>query len=148
MSGDQWSFFDKLARRFLGDGRTNAEALEGIREHMRTLPPAFWTVEMESDAPSRIAAIRATMPPERTDAEALAMLDDALGRFATPRTVAPVPRPSGTRGPRPMVEREAVERTRRELVTNGEPSGERMIAKRLGVSRDAVRYALGKDRKR
>jgi hypothetical protein len=57
--------------------------------------------------------------------------------------------PKGSRsGPRPMVSREEVERTRRELLDDRWPAGERSIAKVLGVSRDAVRYALGKDRRR
>lgn len=54
----------------------------------------------------------------------------------------------GRRGPRPMTTAEEVERVRAELEASpGESPGERSIAKRLGVSRDAVRYALGKDRR-
>lgn len=52
------------------------------------------------------------------------------------------PRP----GPRPLVERADVLAARAELEAAGLPAGERSIAARLGVSRDAVRYALGKDR--
>ena len=40
-----------------------------------------------------------------------------------------------------------VEATREMLAAAGQPSGERSIAKWLGVSRDAVRYAQGKDRR-
>jgi len=54
------------------------------------------------------------------------------------------PRP----GPRPLVSRSEVEAARAELVERGLPAGERKLAERLGVSRDAVRYALGKDRRR
>lgn len=50
-------------------------------------------------------------------------------------------------GPRPMTTAEEVELARQELEDRGMPSGERSIAKLLGVSRDAVRYALGKDRR-
>jgi hypothetical protein len=49
-------------------------------------------------------------------------------------------------GPRPIIDRADVERARSELA--GEWHGERSVAGRLGVSRDAVRYALGKDRRR
>jgi hypothetical protein len=52
------------------------------------------------------------------------------------------------RGPRPMTTRAKVEAKRAELEADGEPAGERSIAKALGVSRDAVRFALGKDRRR
>ena len=54
------------------------------------------------------------------------------------------PRP----GPRPLITRADVEGARRDLQRGGAASGERSIAKILGVSRDTVRYALGKDRRR
>jgi hypothetical protein len=54
----------------------------------------------------------------------------------------------GKPGPRPMTTREQIERTRQELASRDRPAGERSIADELGVSRDAVRYALGKDRRR
>ena len=50
------------------------------------------------------------------------------------------------KGPAPMTTAEQVEATRRQLVDDDLPAGERSIARRLGTSRDAVRYALGKDR--
>lgn len=53
--------------------------------------------------------------------------------------------PAPTSGPRPMVAAEEVEAMRQKLEADDMPSGERSIAKALGVSRDAVRYALGKD---
>lgn len=51
------------------------------------------------------------------------------------------------RGPGPMTTALEVARKRQELEDDGKPSGERSIATALGVSRDAVRYALGKDRR-
>lgn len=50
-------------------------------------------------------------------------------------------------GPPPMTTADEVERIRRRLVEDERPAGERSIAKEIGVSRDAVRYALGKDRR-
>jgi hypothetical protein len=77
--------------------------------------------------------------------------EDYRGTARAPRAEAArkaAARAPGSRGPRPMTTREAVDAMRRQLVDDSEPSGERPIAKRLGVSRDAVRYALGKDRRR
>jgi hypothetical protein len=54
----------------------------------------------------------------------------------------------GRPGPPPITTPQAVEQTRRELESQGQSTGERSIAHELGVSRDAVRYALGKDRGR
>jgi hypothetical protein len=51
-------------------------------------------------------------------------------------------------GPSPMLTREQVERTGQDLASRCQPAGERSIAHELGVSRDAVRYALGKDPRR
>ena len=51
------------------------------------------------------------------------------------------------RGPRPMTTRAEVEAKRSELDAANRWSGERSIGLELGVSRDAVRYALGKDRR-
>jgi hypothetical protein len=51
---------------------------------------------------------------------------------------------TGKPGPSPMLTREQVERTGQDLASRGLPDGERSIARQLGVSRDAVRYALGK----
>jgi hypothetical protein len=58
-----------------------------------------------------------------------------------PTTAAPGKRP----GPKPL-SREVVVASRQKLEVAGKPSGERSIAADLGSSRDAVRYALGKDR--
>jgi hypothetical protein len=55
--------------------------------------------------------------------------------------------PQPTHGPKPATTREEVDRTRRLLADRGKPTGERAIGAYLGVSRDAVRYALGKDRR-
>jgi hypothetical protein len=54
----------------------------------------------------------------------------------------------GRPGPPPITTPQAVEQTRRELESRGQSTGERSIALEFGVSRDAVRYALGKDRGR
>jgi hypothetical protein len=51
-------------------------------------------------------------------------------------------------GPSPMLTREQVEHAGQDLASRGLPAGERSIALELGVSRDAVRYALGKDQRR
>lgn len=59
-----------------------------------------------------------------------------------------LPRPERkARGPKPMTSALEVARTRQRLKDAGKPYGERTIALELGVSRDAVRYALGKDRR-
>ena len=50
--------------------------------------------------------------------------------------------------PRQTFTEAEVESARATLHKLGLPSGERAIAKHLGGSRDAVRYALGKDRRR
>ena len=50
-------------------------------------------------------------------------------------------------GPDPMTTLAEVEATRQILAAAGQPSGERSIATRLGVSRDAMRYVQGKDRR-
>ena len=55
---------------------------------------------------------------------------------------------TGKPGPSPMLTREKVERMGQDLASRGLPAGERSIARELGVSRDAVRYALGKDQGR
>jgi hypothetical protein len=47
-----------------------------------------------------------------------------------------------------MATGDQVEAMRELLAASRRPSGERSIARELGISRDAVRYALGKDRKR
>jgi orotate phosphoribosyltransferase-like protein len=47
-----------------------------------------------------------------------------------------------------MLTREQVEHAGQDLASRGLPAGERSIALELGVSRDAVRYALGKDQRR
>lgn len=64
---------------------------------------------------------------------------------------APAPEPpaagASARGPRPMTTPEEIVQAKRRLEAAEKPSGERPIAKELGVSRDAVRYALGKDRR-
>lgn len=59
---------------------------------------------------------------------------------------ASVPLTPERNDPRQMTTREEVEAARRGLEKDGKPSGERSIAAALGISRDAVRYALGKDR--
>jgi hypothetical protein len=56
--------------------------------------------------------------------------------------------PERTRpGPPGSTTRAAVEAMRQRLEADDKPSGERAIADALGVSRGAVRYALGKDRR-
>lgn len=69
------------------------------------------------------------------------------------REAAQAGKPPGQRsgsqpGPEPITTKAEVDRARKELNDEGRPSGERSIAGRLGVSRDAVRYASGKDRRR
>lgn len=64
------------------------------------------------------------------------------------RLVAMLPNPKPARGPQPMVTALEIARKRQELLGAGKPFGERSIAKALGVSRDSVRYALGKDRRK
>lgn len=76
-------------------------------------------------------------------AELLAELDPG-GEKLTGGGVSALHRPSG---PAPITSLEEVEKTRAQLKKDGRPSGERSIASALGVSRDAVRYALGKDRR-
>jgi hypothetical protein len=70
---------------------------------------------------------------------------DMMERPWLPRTraQATVPR----HGPRPMTNPAEIHAKRAELLAAEQPHGERSIAKALGVSRDAVRYALGKDRR-
>jgi hypothetical protein len=51
-------------------------------------------------------------------------------------------------GPQPLTSAAEIEATRQRLEAEGKPHGERSIARELSVSRDAVRYALGKDRRR
>jgi hypothetical protein len=96
-------------------------------------------------------------PTPRAIREAVAARDAAAAKAererdgAAARRIVGVPTEAAAApgpGPKPMVARGTVETTRRDLETEGEPSGERSIATRLGVSRDAVRYALGKDRRR
>lgn len=55
--------------------------------------------------------------------------------------------PGASHGPSPMVTASEVDRARETLIAQGRHSGERSIARLLGVSRDAVRYAEGKDRR-
>ena len=65
------------------------------------------------------------------------------------RTVARLPGPTPSKhGPKQMVTALEIARKRQELVEQDLPHGERPIAKALGVSRDAVRYALGKDKRK
>jgi hypothetical protein len=53
-----------------------------------------------------------------------------------------------TRGPKQMVTAREIADARQKLMDAGQDYGERSIAAKLGVSRDAVRYALGKDRRK
>lgn len=72
-----------------------------------------------------------------------------LIRTAAIRRVLQRPEPRPNRpGPKPSTTAEAVEAERRRLEQDGAPAGERSIAEKLGVSKGAVRYALGKDRRK
>jgi hypothetical protein len=72
-----------------------------------------------------------------------------MNRLLREAYVASKARPRrGERGPAGMVTRLQVDEARRALKESGKDSGERKIADHLGVSRDAVRYALGKDGRR
>jgi hypothetical protein len=75
------------------------------------------------------------------DADAVRAL---VNEMAPPRATRQPSRP----GPPPMATGDQVEAMRELLAASRRPSGERSIARELGISRDAVRYALGKDRKR
>jgi hypothetical protein len=137
--------FDRLAWRYLSGGSSDDEALSGIAEHLANVPGPFG--KMPEDARARIVAIRATVPPPRSEAESWAMLDAALGA-GVPTPALERPTSARTRsGPKPSTTKPAVEAARARLIQAGEPSGERAIAAHLGVSRGAVRYALGKDRR-
>jgi hypothetical protein len=57
-----------------------------------------------------------------------------------------IPEPP-TKGPGPVTTAAEVEEARQYLKAHGQDSGERAIAKYLGVSRDAVRWAEGKGRR-
>ncbi|MBF6604203.1 MAG: hypothetical protein IVW53_01285 [Chloroflexi bacterium] len=106
--------------------------------------------------------IRALVDRGDSDAEILAAIDSDELKWWFDRLTSPPAkcrallaelrqRPSsgeGKPGPQPMVTAGDVARTRQELASWGRPAGERSIADELGVSRDAVRYALGKDRRR
>jgi hypothetical protein len=118
---------------------------------------------MEADPIVRAVGERHWTPVGTAD-EATAQLISGLGRLATFRDLGPRLGPLPTTqppeiepvaeaveapvrpGPQPITTREEVEAERRRLVEEGKPAGERSIAKALGVGRDAVRYALGKDR--
>lgn len=56
-------------------------------------------------------------------------------------------RPRAIKGPKPMTTDREIATARQKLMDAGRDYGERSIARELGVSRDAVRYALGKDRR-
>lgn len=75
-------------------------------------------------------------------------IDTHLDRMAAIEANRATATTAATPGPRGIVSKAEVEAKRVELVANDEPAGERSIARALGVSRDAVRYALGKDRRR
>lgn len=85
------------------------------------------------DDPDAAAVLRMLTPLERRTAQQAVM--DAQARLEDGTTL---------RDPRQMVTRALVEATRSQLADDGRPSGEREIALELGVSRDAVRFALGK----
>lgn len=70
----------------------------------------------------------------------LAVARVVVGLPAEPTRMAGRKRP----GPPLMVSREEVAATRARLEAEDRPSGERSIATALGVSREAVRHALGK----
>lgn len=86
MSTGIWDWFDRLARRHLEDGLTDDEVMARMVEHLRELPPSFAVDEAE--AREHIARIRTELPPPRTEAEAWALLDEALDRLA-PSAAAP-----------------------------------------------------------
>lgn len=125
-------------------------------ETARLLAPYPWMDDVAADigaTPDEItAALRDAAPPGGTLAAIPWTARVAAGAFTRAELVELVtawrarqgaePRP----GPRPLVERADVLAARAELEAAGLPAGERSIAARLGVSRDAVRYALGKDR--
>jgi hypothetical protein len=80
-------------------------------------------------------------------AEAVELLEDRMNRHRRVRAeAAKLNRPRPGHGPAPMVSAELVLATQARLMADGKPYGERAVAKALGVSRSAVRYALGKDR--
>jgi hypothetical protein len=80
-------------------------------------------------------------------AEAVELLEDRMNRRRRVRAeAAKLNRPRPAHGPAPMVSAELVLTTQARLMADGKPYSERAVAKALGVSRSAVRYALGKDR--
>jgi hypothetical protein len=79
--------------------------------------------------------------------EAMADLEERMAANQRVRAeAAKLNRPRPAHGPAPMVSAELVLTTQARLMADGKPYGERAVAKALGVSRSAVRYALGKDR--
>jgi hypothetical protein len=103
---------------------------------------SHWAVEKYPDNWRLIGTVDAIT------AARIKMLDDAAVLPVVLNNIMPITM-EGTEkkgGPSPMTTEEEVERMRAELVAAGKPSGERSIAAALGVSRDAVRYAEGKDR--
>src|SRR5215208_7125808 len=128
---------------------------------MAAREPTIFEQATDSDTyPSRWDAwLRARLNDGYTDEEAVASLprierwDLANLRWARIRTEAlrreinrPAPRTTQP-GPKPSTTPTAVDAARRRLEQDGQPSGERPIAADLGVSRGAVRHALGKDRR-
>jgi DNA-binding CsgD family transcriptional regulator len=115
-----WGDVDEIIRRLIAQGLTNAEILDALSRER-------WGPDGMSLADRRAYGIRI----------------DALRELAA----RPEPRPDA-HGPRPMITAAEVARTRQRLIADGELHGEREIARALGVSRGAVRWTEGKDRRR
>jgi len=114
----QTLFPEKLIRALVDRGDSDAEILAAIDGD-----ELRWWFDRLVSSPAKCRAVLAELRSQAASAE-------------------------GKSGPPPMTTREEVERTRRDLASRERPAGERSIAAELGVSRDAVRYALGKDRHR
>ena len=140
---DQWDAFDNLARRHLQDGRTVDEALEAVRKSLGRFAPTDG-----DEARQRIAAIREALPPERTEAETWAMLDDALARLERrpedARHAALALEPEAEPAPEPIgneyLSLAEIEAQRHELARAGKPHGYKMLAAQFGkTARSTIR---------
>ena len=136
--------FDATAFQLAKQGR--------LTHHGRTsqlAPPAAPDTDEQRAREAAWEAQLDALPDAREDLIATGAVSDA-GAMSY-RAQLPV-EPSVLRGPaprrdrRPALTRAAIEETRDALRAEGKPSGERSIALRLGVTRDVVRWTLGKDR--